>query len=170
MIQWKTVPRYPNYLVSDTGLVKRKGSFKLLKQGDGWCGYPSVCLYRGTRESSRTFLVAHLVLLVFVGPCPKGMECCHRDGNKLNNCLDNLRWDTHQSNVLDAVRHGTHVANIGPKNGMSKINEWDALRIYDRCHDGESLKTLAQEYGLHPEYIRLIKNGKYWGHLYALIV
>ena len=33
--------------------------------------------------------VGRLVLEVFVGPCPPGMEACHNDGDPHNNWLDN---------------------------------------------------------------------------------
>jgi len=36
------------------------------------------------------------------------MEGCHNNGDKDNNRLSNLRWDTPSSNSLDLVRHGTH--------------------------------------------------------------
>jgi len=35
------------------------------------------------------------------------LECCHNDGNPENNYLENLRWDTHQSNIADSLHHGT---------------------------------------------------------------
>jgi hypothetical protein len=50
-----------------------------------------------------------LVLEAFVDPRPDGLVACHNDGDCLNNVLSNLRWDTPSANVLDAVRHGTHV-------------------------------------------------------------
>lgn len=169
MIRWKAIPGFPRYLVSSEGEVKRVGA-GFLKLGGGWCGYPSVCLYNGTRASGRTVSVAHLVLKTFVGECPEGMECCHEDGNRLNSRLTNLRWDTHQSNVLDAIRHGTHVSNSGAKNGRAKLSNDEALQLYDRSHAGESIRKLGQEYGLHPEYVRLVKKGIYWSHLYELVI
>jgi hypothetical protein len=36
------------------------------------------------------------------------MEGCHRDDDKTNNALPNLRWDTRLANVQDAVRNGHH--------------------------------------------------------------
>lgn len=48
-----------------------------------------------------------LVLTAFVGPKPEGMECCHIDGNPLNNHVSNLRWGTHSDNMQDSIRHGT---------------------------------------------------------------
>lgn len=49
----------------------------------------------------------HVLLEAFVGPRPAGMVACHNDGNRYNNVIDNLRWDTHQANVRDQFRHGT---------------------------------------------------------------
>lgn len=129
-----------------------------------------VDLYRGSRPSQTRFKVAVLVLLAFVGPRPKGMECCHNDGDPENNSLDNLRWDTHSSNVYDAIRHGTHVSNAGHRNGRAKIFEDEALEVYDKAMDGVPLKTIGAEYGLHPEYVRLIKKGVYWSHVYSLVI
>lgn len=56
----------------------------------------------------RRFRVHRLVLEAFVGPCPDGKECCHRDGDPTNNSLGNLYWGTHGQNMNDQVRHGTH--------------------------------------------------------------
>ena len=50
--------------------------------------------------------VHHLVLEAFVGLRPQGTEACHSDGDATNNRLDNLRWDTSESNKADAIRLG----------------------------------------------------------------
>ena len=49
-----------------------------------------------------------LVLEAFVGPRPPGMDACHNDGDRLNDRLENLRWDTSSENGRDTVRHGKH--------------------------------------------------------------
>ena len=86
------------------GTVARGG--KMLALAVGEAGYPLVSLGRDGRISQH--LVHRLVLEAFVGPCPKGMECCHEDGVRTNNRLSNLRWDTRKANHADAIRHGTH--------------------------------------------------------------
>lgn len=50
-----------------------------------------------------------LVLEAFVGPRPGGMQACHNDGDRRNNSLSNLRWDTCKANKADAIRHRTAV-------------------------------------------------------------
>jgi hypothetical protein len=71
-------------------------------------------------------LVSHLVLSVFVGPRPEGMEACHADRDPTNNALTNLRWDTHHANVLDAVRHGTVARVCGERSPGAKLT-WEAV-------------------------------------------
>lgn len=109
---WNTIAGYEgDYEVSDRGRVRslpgynRAGGF--LKPRPTQDGHLRVDLSRGNRAKS--MYVHRLVLIAFVGPCPEGMEGCHFDGNPSNNVVSNLRWDTRSANILDAVRHGTHV-------------------------------------------------------------
>lgn len=78
---------------------------RILKLASNRQGYPIISLQAGSRKSTKP--VHRLVLTAFVGPKPDGTECCHGDGDKTNNRLDNLRWDSKKANALDAVRHGT---------------------------------------------------------------
>ena len=69
-------------------------------------GYPHVILRRNGQRHHR--YVHRMVLEAFRGPCPDGFVTCHNDGNHQNNRIDNLRWDTQQSNIFDIVAHGRH--------------------------------------------------------------
>lgn len=118
--QWREIPGWEGfYAVSDQGRVKslarsvpgRPGVFinkreRILKPTPKFDKYLVVGLCRNNTKA--TLLVHHLVLLAFVGPRPEGAESCHYDGNRTNNYLENLRWDTRSSNTFDKVRHGTH--------------------------------------------------------------
>lgn len=116
MEDWRPIPGYEGvYEVSDFGRVRsldrldsrgrrRTGKPRsLIKQPSGHFTV-SLCL----NAEHQGFLVHHLVLLAFVGPCPDGMEGCHWDDDPSNNRLENLRWDTRSANQLDSVRNGTH--------------------------------------------------------------
>lgn len=167
--RWRVIPDYPNYLVSNLGKVRRIGGKQLKDKPDRF-GYPAVWLYNGSRESGRRIKTAWLVLMAFVGPRPVGLECCHKDRNRLNSNVDNLRWDTHSSNVLDAVGHGTHVDTSGAFNGRSKVELWDVIDMWDRYNRGESINDIAELYGLHKEYVRLVFKKKFWRHIYELVI
>lgn len=114
---WRDIPGFEGfYQVSDHGRVRSmarpdkigriRSKNRILKPFRDKDGYLGVTLCRiGGRHKRK---VHRLVLEVFVGPCPDGMECCHSDSSRSNNHLSNLRWDTHSSNIKDAVRRGSH--------------------------------------------------------------
>lgn len=110
---------HPNgwWLVSNMGGKKRR--FRILMQANG---------VERIFRSKRLLSCGRSVLETFVGPCPEGMECCHfPERDRSNNRLDNLRWDTHHENVLDAVRHGTHLScNLTPEKVKIMIDRREA--------------------------------------------
>lgn len=80
-----------------------------------------------------------LVATAFISECPDNYQCCHKDGNRVNNKVSNLRWGTAESNQDDSWKHGTRVHIIH----KSKRKE-----IFDRYQAGETQKSLAKEYGV----------------------
>jgi hypothetical protein len=100
-----------------------------------------------------------LVLEAFVGKCPQGMECCHNDGNPMNNNLSNLRWDTPKNNHADKVKHET--TNRGERCGTAKLTlvQVNAIRKDNRLQ-----RIIAEEYGVRQSLISRIKNGVRWQH------
>ena len=72
------------------------------------------------------------------------MVCCHNDGDPANNHLENLRWDTYQSNEADKLRHGTR--RLGSATGGSKLREEEVLEIRRRKGEGEPMRLLAAEF------------------------
>ena len=111
----------------------------------------------------KTPSVHTLVLSAFVGSRPEGMHACHGNGNKLDNRLENLRWDTVSANALDRVRHGTFICGSTHKKAV--LNETKVADIKRRLSLGESQKKLADEYGVALETIHSIKSGKSWRHV-----
>lgn len=117
--QWRPVPGWEGaYEVSDRGRVRSLD--RRTRRGAGWMtvrsrvlkttldgnGRRTVKLHQG--DGGVTHSVYRVVMDAFVGPCPPGMEVCHGDGDKTNDALSNLRYDTRGNNNRDAVRHGTH--------------------------------------------------------------
>lgn len=98
------MPGWPSYAAHPSGLVK--GPQRMLRGTSQRGGLLRIRLRDGKRE--RWTFIHTVVLETFVGPCPEGLEACHGNGDPADNRVDNLRWDTHQENMRDAVRHGTH--------------------------------------------------------------
>lgn len=57
----------------------------------------------------------HRIVATHFIPNPENKKCVnHKDGNKLNNCVDNLEWCTYSENITHAM-----------KNGLTKLNGGD---------------------------------------------
>jgi hypothetical protein len=107
--EWRPVPGFRGYEVSSHGQVRtywrRTGTLvpfisetpSTMRIGRDRKGYKRIILSTNRRKYTRR--ISRLMLLAFVGPCPNGMEACHWDGNKDNDTLGNLRWDTRQENA-----------------------------------------------------------------------
>lgn len=124
-------------------------------------GYCTVNLARGGKKTA--LRIHRLVLEAFVGPCPVGLVGCHNDGNRSNNLVENLRWDTHQSNADDALRHGTRAR--GSRCGATKLLEDDVIEIRRMRSEGETFGDLAARFQVTKENIKAIVNGRSWRHL-----
>lgn len=62
-----------------------------------------------SREGNLTIQNVHqMVARAFLGPRPPAHDVCHGNGDKTDNRLENLRYDTRSANNHDRVRHGTH--------------------------------------------------------------
>ncbi len=106
--QWAPIPTEPLYMASTLGRIKRtrhtivdsRGRARVLPErvlsGSNTEGYIQHRL-----KSGRCTFAHILVLETFVGPCPDGFECAHRNTVRNDNRLENLRWTTHSDNLRD---------------------------------------------------------------------
>lgn len=153
---WKKIPDFEGYEVSNFGQVRSffgrghgrawkltRNPQRILAQGEKKNGYKFVCLVGDSKRYSRT--VHRLVMLAFVGSCPKGMEVCHNDSDPANNRLDNLRYDTHFGNMKDYSNKMT----AGELN-LKQINE-----IKVKFQAGQRIKKIARDYYVTPAVVRL---------------
>lgn len=167
------IPGYPAYAITRDGKVwsrhVRGGSGKRFL-GTKWNqkipfvssrGHLRVELYENGKP--RKFLVHRLVLDAFCGPCPVGLECCHRDGNPKNNRIDNLRWDTAVANWRDKRLHGR--ATVGMRQSQAKLTDSDVVLIRKIRADGKLLKTIAEMFDVSIATIGRITTGKNWTHV-----
>jgi len=121
-------------------------------------GYLLVNLYINSKM--RICRINRLVAAAFIGPCPEGMECCHNDGSRTNNVVDNLRYDTRVGNAADRLLHGTH--QRGERSGNSKLTEAQVLAIRA---DTRLQGIIAEEYGIEQACVSKIKLRKSWAWL-----
>ena len=63
-----------------------------------------------TKNGKRTLKAVHrLVLEAFVGPCPEGLQCDHKNRVRDDNAATNLRWVTQKENLEGRVYTGKYV-------------------------------------------------------------
>lgn len=156
---WKDVVSYDGkYQVSSLGNV-RKASGQLMNQHDN-DGYQLVFLIKkGTKSCGK--YVHRLMLEAFVGLCPDGYESCHDNGIRFDNKIENLRWDTKESNWEDKRKHGT--AFCGPTHPNSKFSYGCIERIRDMNACGVPSKDIASWFDVCTEHINLVLRRRRWG-------
>lgn len=125
-------------------------------------GYHKIMLHRG--KEMKSSVIHRWVLLAFKGlPPDSKMEACHNDGNKDNNRLSNLRWDTKKNNKADMHKHGT--ALVGQKGGNSKLTEKQVIMMRKKHQKGAKLKHLSTLFSCSISTVWLIVNRKTWSNI-----
>lgn len=122
MEQWKTIADNPNYEVSNLGNVRRIKTGKLLSQQNS-NGYRTVTLWENGKEKIK--YVHRLVALAFLDKPTNKNEVNHKDGNRANNCLDNLEWVTPSENIL----HGYKTLERKPIGAQKKYEKKSNMRL-----------------------------------------
>ena len=106
MEQWKTVEidgvTYKDYEVSTKGRIRNVKTGRILKQQKTKIGYLQIGLPKDKKK--KWFLVHRLVATAFI-PNPHGLtDVDHIDKNRQNNCVENLRWLSHENNLPDSLK------------------------------------------------------------------
>ena len=111
MESWLETTVNSNYMVSNTGRVRRNGSEKDCSTKDRH-GYLSVDLYKDGERMTRG--IHRLVAEAFIPNPYDKPEVNHKDGNKHNNCVSNLEWVTKKENC----RHAWNMGLVKPSRSM----------------------------------------------------
>jgi len=122
------------------------------------CGYLVVSL--SALGVTKRLYVHRLVLMTFVGMPTGRQEACHGNGDRTDNRLENLRWDSRKSNHADKKRHGTWQG--GEACGTSKLTE---SAVIDIRTSGNPSEDLAEKYGVSLTCIIDARKGKTWAHV-----
>lgn len=139
---WKDIRGYEGiFQVSNTGKVKsleridrlgRKIQEKILTTKVNKNGYVIVHLKHNGRK--RTYFVHRLVAIAFLG-YEENMDVNHIDGNKENNCLDNLEWVTRKENMDHAWKNGLNKRRKPKKVAQYKNDK--LIAVFDSAYDAE---------------------------------
>jgi hypothetical protein len=168
-IKWH--PRFADYGADEFGGIwsrkhrrrfHSKAPLVRLSCAVSW-GYFRVSLALGKTRMAANVRVGRFVLECFVGPCPPGHVCCHKDGNKKNDRPDNLYWGTSHQNEADKLLHGTRL--FGSRHPRAKLKELDIPVIRALSAQGVSNPDIAARFGVDRGTIRFVLNGGTWSHV-----
>ena len=136
---WKDINGYEGYYqISSYGRVKNVDTNQILIGDTNNIGYRRVWLYMPVKKR---FFVHRLVALHFCAGYHEGLVVNHRDGNKLNNHVNNLEWVTRSENDLHAYRHNLrepHPCQFKHRILAYDLQTGDLIKIYnntDECSE-----------------------------------
>lgn len=176
-VNYSTLSRFNGYRFGDHGKIETcivMGGCHSGKLTEVWReksaspdkdGYLKVCLRNSETRKRQVIHVGRLILEAFVGPCPDGMEACHKDNDKSNNALSNLRWGTHKSNMDDGKVFGVYGKLKGSQIGLSKLTESYIPLVRKLRAEGMTQKEVAEIVGVSHYAICDIERGRTWKHV-----
>lgn len=126
-------------------------------------GYARVSLCRGGKPLAK--LVHRLVARAFIEPAHGCDQVNHKNGDKTDNCVDNLEWSNARHNQLHAIANGLARGRRGSEHGMSKLTESDVLEIRRLLATGMVQRRIAERFGIAYCKITMIKQGVAWKHV-----
>jgi hypothetical protein len=168
----KPIPNCPGYLIGDDGYVwtvrsrNGRGPFKdrprRMACNPNKKGYMCTSVYH-VNGKRHQIVIHRVVAAVFLGKRPENMEVCHNNDDKADNRLTNLRYDTHDANVVDRAKNNRNTSGV--RNRHAKLTEADVLSIRVLKKNGESMRKIARKFSMSEPQISNICNRVSWKHI-----
>lgn len=172
---WEKIPGFNSvYKINNLGIIKSLDRY--IYQTDGRGTYRR--LIKGKEISIKTdnegYLSCHLgrnktrvhtlLAKVFIPNPENKPQVNHKNGNKLDNSLENLEWVTHKENCNHAWSIGLcektrnsikkRSSLIGHLNSSAKLTKEDVIKIRNCYRDGnKTMKDFSIEYNVDPSTI-----------------
>jgi hypothetical protein len=168
---WKDIEGYENkYQVSNFGKIKslsfnKTGLPKNLTPKIAGKGYRTVIL---SKKCIQTDFYIHRLLANHFIPNPENKkEVNHKDGDKTNNYVSNLEWNTHSENGIHSFRElgRIHPDCKGENNPKCKLNEIIVNNLRTDFLNGKPQYVMCKEYGINKSTMSNIISRKTWTHL-----
>lgn len=135
MEEFKEHPKHKGIKVGSKGtVVGIKGSPIGSVRSDG---------YHYAWIDSKFRYTHRLVYEAFNGVIPEDLEINHKDGNKLNNCIDNLECISHKQNVVHSYKE------LGRK-VYKGVEHWNSGKTYSKGHRNKMSE--AKKGSKHPKF------------------
>ena len=146
---WRSIENYDNYVVSSFGRVKNTKTGKVLKASDNGHGYLIIDLYENAIRKS--YQVHRLVANAFINN-PDDKNCVdHKDNNRTNNNISNLRFATSKENNQNRKLSSRNTSGCKGVCFDKRAKKWhaqikiDGIRVhigyYDNLEDAKTARV-----------------------------
>lgn len=161
-------PYYSNYKANKNGsVIGAQG--KLLTPINHHSGY-DVITVRHKGKEQKQYRIHRFIWECLNGLIIDNIVINHINGNKKYNRIENLELISVKENVIHAFKTGLKEGSKGINNGMSKLSEIEATKLINEIiTTNNSNKYFGELYGLHPNYISLIRHKRRWRYLWEKI-
>lgn len=154
MEYWRTIPSFPAYSASNYGRIRNDATGRILHTYfDSTRRYLTVTLHKDCKQVTQR--VHRLIAEAFLGGPHPGLDVNHIDGDKTNNCIENLEWCTRAENARHAV-----------STGLRKGPRRKEVRIIETGEIFESVRACARYFGVDVTSISwaMSRSGVYRGY------
>ena len=122
-----------------------------------------ICVTLAKNGKTKFTGIHRLIASAFILNPENKPEVNHKDGNKHNNSIDNLEWNTSIENKKHAFDTGLNEARKGEKSHFSKLTEKEVLEI--RSIKGMTKRDIGILYNIGEAAVGKIINRKRWTHI-----
>jgi hypothetical protein len=140
------------YFYNEAGDVFNKKMQKL-KSHISEKGYLVYILCKQRKPKKYTSVPLHRLVASYINNPNNYPYVNHKDGNKLNNSIDNLEWCTPSQN-------NQHALDMGLRKPKRHFDDMQALTILTVSKKRGGVRELASHYGVCHQVISDIKNGR----------
>lgn len=146
------------YFVSPSGNVYNRHGVRM-KGAIDRCGYRHINL------NKKSVNVHRLIAETFI-PNPNNLSCVnHKDGNKLNNCVENLEWCTYSENTIHSYAHNLQKVASGEEHRNHKL-DWDKVKyirqFYKKRDKQFGATALAKKFNVSRSTVLSVIHNESW--------
>lgn len=134
-----------SYYITDKGEVFSKSNKGVFRKKATTLNKKRGYIY--VRTDYGNYIVHRLVALAFIDNPENKPEVNHKDGNKLNNCVENLEWVTSKENINHAIRAGL-IKPFERNQGNIKYTNEQCKEVINRIKNGMTYVVAGSIYNM----------------------
>jgi hypothetical protein len=168
---WENIPVLDNYYqISNMGRVKSKFNF-IRKSSLDKDGYLRISFIdKNNNKKILNYFIHRLIAIAFIPNLKNLPKVNHKDGNKLNNSIENLEWVSGHENLEHARKIGL-TNNVCDKNGNAKLTWADIkyirsqnpkIKFLNKDKPKGFTQKLAEKFNVSAPHLHAIWNERQW--------